>query len=263
MEEGCMNNKPILFFNAYKKVISRLFLIMALWFILGDASWAGPYILVMSKNKALCESMLGLYNKDMDTYGRIDYDSHERFSRIDWENINENEDDVISSLTRAKFDINNDGKNEIVVKFSGPVLAVNVDTLLIYPEGSEIFSKDPETGKRGRLLNTSNILFGGNNNQSYYLKQVPKLLQEEDLTYKLKHLPKYLKKVNIKVLRKNLAKAYIGPSYVLQPFIWHGTTYISMTDRNPEWIVVGKYKQAKEVQDICYFYDQSHRFINY
>ena len=89
------------------------------------------------------------------------------------------------------------------------------------------------------------------------------MLQEEDLAYKLNHLPKYLKKVNIKDLRKNLDKAYIGPSYVLQPFIWHGITYISMTDRIPEWIVVGKYKQAEDVQDICYFYDHSHRFINY
>ena len=193
-----MNNKPILFFNAYKKVISRLFLIMALWLILGDAAWAGPYILVMSKNKALCESMLGLYNKDMDTYGRIDYDSHERFSRINWQRIDDlHKPHVPPTTVWSIFDINNDGKKELVIKTKLQEFNYFNETLYIFPEASDVLSK-LNSGKNGldALLLTSNFLFGDDTNKSYYLKNVPDLLQEKILAYKLKHLPKYLKKVN-------------------------------------------------------------------
>ena len=259
-----MNNKPILFFNAYKKVISRLFLIMALWFILGDASWAGPYILVMSKNKALCESMLGLYNKDMDTYGRIDYDSHERFSRINWQRIDDLHKPHVPPTTRwAIFDINNDGKDELVIKQTWTRNYLLEESLYIFPADSDVLLK-LKSGQGGmkELFDDSNMIFSYKN-IIYYLKDLPDSLQKKILAYKLKHLPKYLKKANIKDLRKDLSKARIAGSFVLWPFSWHGTTYISMTDRNPEWIVVGKYKQAEDVQDICYFYDHSHRFINY
>lgn len=220
-----------------------------------------PYILVMSKDKELCESMLGLYNTDMNTHGRIDYDSHEIFSRIEWEDLDDS-DDSSAIWLRADFDINNDGKNETVVKFSGHVQAADLDTLYIYPGDSDIFSKDAITGKRGRLLDTPNTIFESYHS-IYYLKDVSKSLQEKILVYKLKHLPSYLKRANVDDLRRDLGKPEIAGSFVLQPFILHGTTYISITNRNPEWIVVGKYKPPKEVQDICYFYDQSHRFIQY
>lgn len=263
LEIDGMKNKITPSLHVHKRVISRVFLVIALLLTLIEAAWAGPYSLAMSKDKALCESMLSLYNKDMKTYGRINYDAHEIFSRIKWENIDkDNPFPMLNSWLRADFDINNDGKDETVVKFSGRVQAANLDTLYIYPGGSDIFSKNTDTGKRGRLLETPNMLFEGYHSL-HYLKHVPKLLQEKILTYKLKHLPKYLKKVNVNDLRRDIGKPYIAGSFVLQPFIWHGTTYISITNRHPEWIVVGKYKQAKEVQDICYFYDQSHRSVQY
>jgi len=258
-----MSNKFTLPLNVHIWVIRRAFLVIALLMTLTEAAVAGTYSLAMSKDKSLCESMLGLYNTDMNIYGRIKYDSHEIFSRIEWENLNDLDHPIGTSDLRADFDINNDGKDETVVKFSGHVQAADLDILYIYPGGSDIFSNpNLDTGKRGRLLETPNMLFEGYHSL-YYLKHVPKLLQEKILAYKLKHLPKYLRNVNINDLRRDLGKPYIAGSFVLQPFIWHATTYISITNRNPEWIVVGKYKQAKEVQEICYFYDQSHKFIQY
>lgn len=256
---ACKNEK-----KRFKTLVKkRQFFVMTLLLILIEPVWAGTYELVMSKDKELCESMLGLYNKDMATYGRINYDAHEIFSQIKWENIDKLGDPLVRSYLRADFDINNDGKIETVIKFSGHVLAVDVDELSIYPGDEDIYvNPPPDKGGMGKLKDTPNLLFSGDNN-IYYLRDLPEKLQEKILAYKLKHLPKYLKNVNTKDIRRDLGKSYIAGSFVLQPFIWHGTSYISMTNRNPEWFVVGKYKQAEELQDICYFYDHSHRFISY
>lgn len=259
-----MKNKITPLLNVHMRVISRVFLVIALLLTLIEAAWAGPYLLAMSKDKVLCESMLGLYNKDMDTYGRINYDAHEIFSRIEWENIDTLNEDSFTHVQRAIFDINNDGKNELVIKTSLQEFNSFNETLYIFPADSDALSKlKPGKGGLEALSLTANFLFGDDTNQSYYLKSVPKLLQEKILVYKLKHLPNYLKNVNINDLRRDLGKTTIGPFFVLQPFIWHGITYISMTDRNQEWIVVGKYKQAEEIQDICYIYDHTHKFISY
>ncbi|BBP01842.1 hypothetical protein [Sulfuriferula nivalis] len=259
-----MKHQGTLSLNIHKWIISRIFLIFMLLLITNEAAEADPYVLVMSKEKELCDSMLKLYNKDMDTYGRINYDSHEVFTQINWLSIDSLNDDSYSFVQRAIFDINNDGKNELVVKSTMQEFNYFNDVLYIFPMESNVLSKlKPGKGGLEALSSTPDFLFGNDTNYSYHLKNVPTLLKEQILAYKLKHLPKYLKKTNTEELRKNFDHASIGGFFVLQPFIWHGTTYISMADRNPEWLVVGKYKQAKEIQDICYFYDQSHKFINY
>jgi hypothetical protein len=221
-----------------------------------------PYQLVMSMNKGLCESMLDLYNHDMITSGRINYDVHDIFSQIHWSNINEFENNPSLRYFRADFDINNDGKIETVLKLSGHVLAVDVDQIRIYPSDAIYQTPPTETGVLGKLKDTSNLLFSADNN-IYYLKDLSPKLQAQILEFKLKHLPKYLKKVNTQNLRTSLSRSYIPGSFVLKPFIWEGVAYISMTSRNPEWIVVSKYKQAEELQDICYIYNSTHRYINY
>lgn len=222
-----------------------------------------PYILVMSKDNELCKSMLNLYNTDMNTHGRIDYDAHEIFSRIGWEDVDILEPDPYATPQRAVFDINNDGKNELVISQTWTMNNALEESLYIFPSDNDVLSKlKPGKGGLAPLFDDKNMLFSYKN-ILYYLKDLPNVFQKKILSYKLSHLPKYLKKVRIQDLNRDLGKAYVGGTFVLQPFIFHGITYISITDRNPEWIIVGKYKQAEEVQDICYFYDQSHRFIHF
>lgn len=176
------------------------------------------YILEMSKDDKLCNAMLALYNEDMKTYNSIRYDQHEIFASIKWQADKELE------LKHAFFDINNDGDNELVIKDHGMLSGRSVDTLFIYPADSDIFSK-LKPRWMPELFDTPNQLFSTNNN-----------------TYDLKALPK-------------TSEFWVGVSFVLEPFIWKGTSYISMTDDRPRWIVVAKYKQAAELQDICYFFD--------
>ena len=187
--------------------------------------------------------------------------------RIEWKSIDTLKPDPYTIPQQAIFDINNDGKDELVIKTSWPVYKALVETLFIFPADSDLLSKlKPGKGGEEALFNTPNIVFSSvGTNSSYYLRQVPQLLQDEILQYQFKQLRKRkdLKNVTDEEIRKSISKANIGPSFVLQPFIWHRTAYISISDRIAEWIVIGKYKQAEEVQDICYFYDRSHRFISY
>ena len=93
------------------------------------------YTLVMSKDAKLCNAMLALYNEDMKAYKRIRYDQHEMFTSIKWQTDDELE------LTHTFFDINNDGKNELVIKSVWPLNGIDEETLYIYPAGSDVFSK--------------------------------------------------------------------------------------------------------------------------
>lgn len=195
------------------------------------------YDIVMSKNKKLCNYMVSLYNADMKTYGEIKYSVHSIFSRIGWEDINSLGPDPFVVPQKAIFDINNDGKKELVIKTNSPVFKAFVDELFIFPITSNVISK-LKPGSRGKraLFDTKNILF--RNYKIYYLNQA----SENDLVGNEKN---HKSKQDI--------TASIGPSFVLNPFILDGETFISMTDLDSEWFVIGKYKKQGEMQDICYF----------
>lgn len=186
----------------------------------------------MSKDEKLCNTVLNLYNEDVKEYRWINYEGHEMFTAIKWHEDKELE------LKHAFFDINNDGKNEFVIKFNSRLRGIDSDHLLIYPETSDVLSRmKPGSGGLRGLFDTPNQLFSRNNNV-YYLKDI-----------------------------SNGAEVGAEVFFVLRPFIWQGTNYISLTDRNvtkgdimaitPRWIVIAKYKQAEELQDICYYLNPS------
>lgn len=181
------------------------------------------YTLMMSKDAKLCNSMLALYNGDMKAHGKIMYEQHEMFTKIKWQVDSELE------LTHAFFDINNDGENELVIRFDAMLRGIDIDNLLIYPAESNVLSKmKPGAGGLRGLFDTQNQLFSSGN-QMYYLKDLPKMSEVD----------------------------WVGGTFVLKPFIREGTSYISMTDQTPRWVVIAQYKQAEELQDICYFFNRN------
>lgn len=175
------------------------------------------YTLVMSKDTKLCNAMLALYNEDMKAYKEINYDQHEIFTKI-WEPVL---DRGCLKYWRGIFDINNDSKGELVIKQSACLSGILTDSLFIYSSNSDVLSVNPESGKLNPLKDTDNE-FG--EHDVYYLRDLPKT-----------------------------SEAWIGGHFVLNPFIWEGTSYISITDQMPRWVVIAKYKQSEELQDICYF----------
>jgi len=107
-------------------------------------AWAGnaAYKLVMSKDKELCTSMLKLFNEDMKKYGEIRYDQHEVFTRVSWQSVEVEEDKgsffpYCSAVQKAKVDVNNDGQDEWVIKWSACLKGQPIDHIYVFPSNTE------------------------------------------------------------------------------------------------------------------------------
>jgi hypothetical protein len=228
--------------NIYIKQNTWVALALFGWLVMESSALASSdgesYTLVMSKDAKLCNAMLALYNEDMKAYKRIRYDQHEMFTNM-WKPVDLHEANYptyeCSQLWRGVFDIDNDGKNELVVKASGCMSGILTDGLFIYPDNSDVLSKlKPGAGGLHALFDNPNHLFSSGN-QIYLLKDLPKTPEV----------------------------AWVGGHFVLHPFIREGASYISMTDQTPRWIVIAKYKQAEEMQEICYFFNPNIKHQRY
>jgi len=209
-------------------------MLLSLVCILGCISfaWAGreAYTLAMSKEKVLCKNLLNLFNEDVRQQGELTY-QHEAFTRIQWETITSIYDERYPShscdlLQRANFDIDNDGHNNLVLKHSGCLHDLMNDDLFVFPEDSDIISRlTPGPGGLSDMFASANRFPPTSN--GYDLKAA---------------------KGNKGALPPN-----IGPIFVLQPFLWERTFYISVTGLERDWVVIAKYRQTDSVEDICYF----------
>lgn len=201
----------------------------------GGVAWAGQeaYRIVMSKDKELCEHVLQLVNADIKKYQSIRYQEHEVFSQIPWERIDKPSRFApeCSFLRKAIFDINNDGRDELVIKFSGCLRSQLIDSLYIFPQSSTILSKlkPDEPGGLSALFSDPDMLY-----------QIGDLYVLSDL----------------KPEKTEGLQAATGVVEV-NPFVWRKTSYISIADLYPEWIVITKYVHRETFQDYCYFHGPS------
>jgi len=96
------------------------------------------YSLLMSRDEKVCTHMLDLFNHDLKEYGYEKYDQHEEFRSIGWkrETISrmEGNREVTDFVEVAYFDINNDGKLDLVFRLTGPMGGYDRDTLYIFPD---------------------------------------------------------------------------------------------------------------------------------
>jgi hypothetical protein len=220
-------------------------------FVAGVA-WAGAeaYKLVMSKDKKLCANMLNLFNADMKEYRQICYDKHEMFTRLGWQPVDVGKEPYACGMYQyALFDINNDGKDELVIKTSHCLRDQLTDSLYIFPPNSKVLQDLKEPSSHPFDTVPDKLEFVGKGGFEYDLKELPESEKEKLLEDIRKTLPKSMKGLDL--------KPGIGGVLVIQPFQIGKTIYISMTDLHQEWIVVGKYKQADTLEDLCYFHGKS------
>jgi uncharacterized protein len=99
------------------------------------------YVLVMSKDDCVCQHMLRIYNKDLNKYGEIKYDQHEEFKAIKWEKQKSYFDFFGDGRLKeydtliSRFDINNDGSPEIIIKDEHRTLnSMDSDAIYIFRE---------------------------------------------------------------------------------------------------------------------------------
>lgn len=95
------------------------------------------YSLLMSRNDKVCTHMLNLFNQDLKQYGYEKYDVHAEFRSIGWkkETITRMEGDreVTDFVEAAHIDINSDGTQDLVFRYTGPMGGYDRDTLYVFP----------------------------------------------------------------------------------------------------------------------------------
>lgn len=125
----------------------QIFVVLALLGGLGGSAWAGKdaYKLILSKDKEVCTSMLAMFNEDMRKYKVISPDKHKEFVR--WELLNVPGSSPCRQYWQSKFDINNDGADEIVIKVSSCLGGALTDLPYIFPSTSDVVErlKEPDS----------------------------------------------------------------------------------------------------------------------
>jgi len=220
------------------------------------------YKLLMSKDDQACTYMLTLYNDDLQKYGKIYYSGHPEFTRIQWKYggyiLRNTESGMEFSIGGqfAKFDVNNDGKDELVFKkevsyrnLFGDEIFVFDDTTLDFTHGLEFTVHE--------MRNFKGIKY---NIQGHYTIDTT-LIDRKNLT-------EYHTEKNDITL------------FMVNPFLLNGVYYVSMDEvygdiitmgriiekwKNewPIWHTIAKYKDehdflseyfsTSKIEHVCYF----------
>ena len=219
------------------------------------------YKLLMSRNDKVCTHMLALFNSDLKQYGYEKYDEHEEFKSIAWRKEKyvrmEGERRIEGVAEVTSIDINNDGTKDVVFRITTFVGGYEVHILYIFPNlvpSKKEWTLSEIVHSPGRI---SHGIYRLDQSSSQGLKN-----------------PKHISIPPIAGISR------------LEPFLFHGTTYVSMrplyelvagSDEENEFsriLVVTKYRQGKygggpepnepqtgERDDVCYFKVRTKKFV--
>lgn len=199
-----------------------------------------PYEMLLNKDKDLCPIMLKLINEDLQQYREIRYEEHDMFAAIKWQPLaevsKEYKDRTGVPALVSYFDLNNDSRSDIVVKFSGYFKDHLLDWFVFLNVEEDAFA----TYDYDDVLKNSAGRFPDEDS--------PPLAD-----YTL-HTPVRDKH------GKALTSEGMGGWIVINPFLIKSTAYLALTDRgvygaspSGEGFVIGKYKSPKELDEVCYF----------
>jgi hypothetical protein len=215
--------------------------------ICSTTALADSYLLTMSKDDQVCQHMFKLlFFENMAQTGKLELEKHEEFNIIKWVKQKYNIEQFGDWHYGAEFDINNDGKDEVVI-FENKRTDPNVDDNLVYfplsmkekMTGSNTFAWSPEVYNKHIFLGKSHYL--------YSLKEYPPYSQE------LRHG---------KILTKNYP--VLGAPYI-RPFVLNSKYYIALigsihnetrhsdTINDKDSVVIQQFTQENETEDICYY----------
>ncbi|MEY4527655.1 MAG: hypothetical protein RL768_1374 [Nitrospirota bacterium] len=210
-------------------------------------AWAGKeaYRLVISQDKELCPIMLKLINDDLREHGEIRYEDHEMFAAVKWQPLSnllggKYQNAPCEIQNAARFDVNNDGSQDLVVKYTGCFKSRLLDWFIFLDVEEDVFKTyDDDTIEKNTV------------------GKFP-----EDATA----LPTYILKTQVPVkdrtkdkLGLTLMSEGVGGWIVINPFVYKTTAYLAITDRgvlgtspHGESFLIGKYKSPTELDEVCY-----------
>lgn len=226
--------------------MKKTFLFILFFILLSSISFADEYVLVMSKDDNVCQHMLKIYNDDLKKYGEIKYDLHKEFSTITWEKkkcyfLDNNGYKHYTDVLMSKFDINNDGNKEIVIKDES-VSIYGIEGHAVY-----FFKKEDSEYFKGNE-------FDG----AVFRRAIGKLETTVGDSYELKELPQFL---YLGIGDKEAKSFYtLGIYLYLHPFFFKGNYYLDMNDNVPykgiystKFLVILKYTRDNQISDTCYY----------
>lgn len=230
--------------------MKRILLLILISIFLSSISFADEYVLVMSKDDNVCQHMLKVYNDDLKKYGEIKYSQHKEFNTIKWEKRNY----LLSMFSGkmkgdqptliSKFDINNDGKPEIIVKDEHRTLkGIDSDAFYVFKEG------DLNYYQNGVIINDEFAnkaigAWGGVFNKKPF----------EGNGYKLYEIPG--PEVWEFEGRKIPVKYFLGAWFYFHPFLYGNKYFTSMNDygdKPEKWQVILYFTPENQLKDTCYF----------
>ena len=198
------------------------------------------YQLVMSNDDKICEHVQAVLNKDIERYGP-DYDQRKfadpMFTAIHWEPTS----DPIFRYggDYARFDVNNNGKQELVVRFRSSVKSRSIQDLFVFDSRTEAASLKTVKDLQEKSIGKIDI-------HAYNLTFLPPLPRKEWMEKGKEYYPTLDRFVYI------------------YPFILNGTTYLLIKDSpdirlDPELALVSLYKggvvrsaDPERMRDLCY-----------
>ncbi|CUS33046.1 hypothetical protein [Candidatus Nitrospira nitrificans] len=128
-----------------------------------------------------------------------------------------------SSLDKANIDLNNDGRDDLVVKTTFCMKGVPSDSFYVFPADSQVLDQLSWQDMRPLLATQDKFERTGG-------------------TYPLTSLP----------MDKASTSPALSAVFTIQPFRLDGVAYIGLTDARREWMVIAKYRGGERFEDLCY-----------
>jgi len=130
-----------------------------------------------------------------------------------------------SSFDKANMDLNNDGRDDLVVKSAFCMKGAPSESFYVFPANSPVL------------------------NQLAWQDMSPLLATHDKFertggSYPLTSLP----------MDKVSPAPTLSTVFTIQPFRLDGVAYIGLTDARREWMVIAKYRGGERFEDLCYLH---------
>ena len=130
-----------------------------------------------------------------------------------------------SSFDKTRMDLDNNGREDLVVKATFCMKGAPSDSLYVFPADSAVLEQTS-------WQDTSPLL------------ATPNKFERTGGTYPLTALR----------IDGVSPPPILTTSFSLQPFLLDGQSYVGLTDTRREWMVIAKYRGGERFQDLCYLH---------
>lgn len=171
-------------------------------------------------DKSFCEKVVALFEETLDL-------NTELSKTVQWEPVTLKGQGPstrrCSSLDQTRMDLDNDGQEDLVVKATFCPKGSPSNSLYVFPADSDVLDQ----------VNWQDLS---------PLLATHKKFERTGGTYPL---------ISLQIGKAQSSPA-LSLSFSLRPFVLDGVTYVELTDTRREWMVIAKYRDGEQFEDLCY-----------